>query len=127
MALLKAYRSGRTPRGSQEPPRSIRQPPRTSSITSAAPIRSASARTPGELRGDEFLVLERVMLERRHDDRGDVALRLRRGGLDAVTERLLALVDGLSAHRLLYPDRLGTARLERVLNAELDRLRPTGT
>lgn len=67
------------------------------------------------------------MLERRHDDRGDVALRLRRGGLDAVTERLLALVDGLSAHRLLYPDRLGTARLERVLNAELDRLRPTGT
>ncbi|WP_326639199.1 TetR family transcriptional regulator C-terminal domain-containing protein [Streptosporangium sp. NBC_01755] len=44
-----------------------------------------------------------------------------------MTERLLALVDGLSAHRLLYPDRLGTARLERVLNAELDRLRPTGT
>ncbi|GAA0818449.1 TetR/AcrR family transcriptional regulator [Streptosporangium amethystogenes subsp. fukuiense] len=46
--------------------------------------------------------------------------------LDDVTERLLALVDGLSVHRLLYPDRLGTARLERVLNAELDRLRPTG-
>ncbi|MET8054354.1 TetR/AcrR family transcriptional regulator [Streptosporangium sp. NPDC005286] len=46
--------------------------------------------------------------------------------LDDVTERLLALVDGLSVHRLLYPGRLGTARLERVLNAELDRLRPTG-
>ncbi|MFI6453631.1 TetR/AcrR family transcriptional regulator [Streptosporangium amethystogenes] len=46
--------------------------------------------------------------------------------LDDVTERLLSLVDGLSVHRLLYPDRLGTARLERVLNAELDRLRPTG-
>ncbi|MEV4381551.1 TetR family transcriptional regulator C-terminal domain-containing protein [Streptosporangium sp. NPDC049644] len=46
--------------------------------------------------------------------------------LDDVTERLLALVDGLSVHRLLYPDRVGTARLERVLNAELDRLRPTG-
>lgn len=46
--------------------------------------------------------------------------------LDDVTERLLALVDGLSAHHLLYPDRLGAERLERMLDAELDRLRPAG-
>ncbi|AWS42620.1 TetR/AcrR family transcriptional regulator [Streptosporangium sp. 'caverna'] len=45
--------------------------------------------------------------------------------LDDVAERLLALVDGLSVHRLLYPDRLGAERLERLLGAELDRLRPT--
>ena len=44
--------------------------------------------------------------------------------LDDVAERLLALVDGLSVHRLLYPDRLGAERLERLLGAELDRLRP---
>jgi AcrR family transcriptional regulator len=43
--------------------------------------------------------------------------------LDDVAERLLALVDGLSVHRLLYPDRLGAERLERLLGAELDRLR----
>ncbi|GII00039.1 TetR/AcrR family transcriptional regulator [Planobispora takensis] len=43
--------------------------------------------------------------------------------LDDVAERLLALVDGLSVHRLLYPDRLGAARMERLLDAELDRLR----
>jgi AcrR family transcriptional regulator len=42
--------------------------------------------------------------------------------LDDVAERLLALVDGLSVHRLLYPDRLGAERLERLLGAELDRL-----
>ncbi|GLW08229.1 TetR family transcriptional regulator [Microtetraspora sp. NBRC 13810] len=44
--------------------------------------------------------------------------------LDDVTERLLALVDGLSVHRLLYPDRAGADRLERLLDAELNRLRP---
>jgi AcrR family transcriptional regulator len=44
--------------------------------------------------------------------------------LDDVAERLLALVDGLSVHRLLYPDRLGAERLDRLLGAELDRLRP---
>ncbi|GAA3447259.1 TetR/AcrR family transcriptional regulator [Planomonospora venezuelensis] len=43
--------------------------------------------------------------------------------LDDVTERLLALVDGLSVHRLLYPDRLGAERVQRLLEAELDRLR----
>jgi AcrR family transcriptional regulator len=43
--------------------------------------------------------------------------------LDDVAERLLALVDGLSVHRLLYPGRLGAERLERLLGAELDRLR----
>jgi AcrR family transcriptional regulator len=42
--------------------------------------------------------------------------------LDDVAERLLALVDGLSVHRLLYPDRLGAERLERLLGSELDRL-----
>ncbi|MEV6860163.1 TetR/AcrR family transcriptional regulator [Streptosporangium subroseum] len=47
--------------------------------------------------------------------------------LDDVAERLLALVDGLSVHRLLYPDRLGAERLERLLGAELDRLRSIST
>ncbi|MFF3666538.1 TetR/AcrR family transcriptional regulator [Microtetraspora malaysiensis] len=42
--------------------------------------------------------------------------------LDDVTERLLALVDGLSAHRLLYPDRMSPERLERLILRELDRL-----
>ncbi|GIH96395.1 TetR/AcrR family transcriptional regulator [Planobispora siamensis] len=42
--------------------------------------------------------------------------------LDDVAERLLALVDGLSVHRLLYPDRLGAGRMERLLDAELGRL-----
>ncbi|GAA2877167.1 hypothetical protein GCM10010517_38510 [Streptosporangium fragile] len=46
--------------------------------------------------------------------------------LDDVADRLLALVDGLSVHRLLYPDRLGVDRLRRLLGAELDRLRPPG-
>ncbi|MFF5205505.1 TetR/AcrR family transcriptional regulator [Streptosporangium sp. NPDC000396] len=45
--------------------------------------------------------------------------------LDDIAERLLALVDGLSVHRLLYPDRLGAERLERLLGAELDRLQVT--
>ncbi|GES04061.1 hypothetical protein Acor_61270 [Acrocarpospora corrugata] len=40
--------------------------------------------------------------------------------LDDITERLLALVDGLSVHRLLYPD--GSGRMERVMRAEIDRL-----
>ncbi|GII51792.1 TetR family transcriptional regulator [Planotetraspora thailandica] len=44
--------------------------------------------------------------------------------LDDVAERLLALVDGLSVHRLLYPDRLTGERLERLILGELDRLRP---
>lgn len=46
--------------------------------------------------------------------------------LDDATDRLLALVDGLSVRRLLHPGRLGVARLERLLDAELDRLRPAG-
>ncbi|WP_061292674.1 TetR/AcrR family transcriptional regulator [Herbidospora cretacea] len=42
-------------------------------------------------------------------------------GLDDTAERLLALVDGLSLHRLLHPDR--AARIEQIMLAELDRLR----
>ncbi|WP_214410958.1 TetR/AcrR family transcriptional regulator [Sphaerisporangium fuscum] len=44
--------------------------------------------------------------------------------LDDVTERLLALVDGLSVHRLLYPDRLPPEALVRLMTAELERLTP---
>ncbi len=44
--------------------------------------------------------------------------------LGDVTERLLALVDGLSVHRLLYPDRISTEVLQRLMAAELDRLTP---
>ncbi|WP_308170115.1 TetR/AcrR family transcriptional regulator [Acrocarpospora catenulata] len=43
-----------------------------------------------------------------------------RENLDDVTERLLALVDGLSVHRLLYPD--DGDRIERVMHSEIDRL-----
>ncbi|MEV0595112.1 TetR/AcrR family transcriptional regulator [Nonomuraea cavernae] len=42
--------------------------------------------------------------------------------LDDLTEHLLALVDGLSLHLLLYPDRLTRVDLERLLLASLDRL-----
>jgi AcrR family transcriptional regulator len=42
--------------------------------------------------------------------------------LGDVTERLLALIDGLSLHRLLYPDRLSPEALRRLMNAELERL-----
>ncbi|MFI6298936.1 TetR/AcrR family transcriptional regulator [Nonomuraea sp. NPDC050790] len=39
--------------------------------------------------------------------------------LDDATEHLLALVDGLSLHLLLYPGRLGRADLERLMGAAL--------
>ncbi|MBT2228245.1 TetR/AcrR family transcriptional regulator [Nonomuraea sp. NEAU-A123] len=42
--------------------------------------------------------------------------------LDDVAERLLALVDGLSLHLLLYPDRLARVDLERLMLSALDRL-----
>ncbi|GAA4911658.1 AcrR family transcriptional regulator [Nonomuraea thailandensis] len=42
--------------------------------------------------------------------------------LDDVTERLLALVDGLSLHLLLYPDRLGRDVVERLMLQALERL-----
>ncbi|GAA1020452.1 TetR/AcrR family transcriptional regulator [Acrocarpospora pleiomorpha] len=40
--------------------------------------------------------------------------------LDDLAERLLALVDGLSVHRLLYP--ADDTRMERIMRSELDRL-----
>ena len=42
--------------------------------------------------------------------------------LGDVTERLLALVDGLSVHRLLYPDRLARVDMERLMLSTLDHL-----
>lgn len=42
--------------------------------------------------------------------------------LDDLTEHLLALVDGLSLHLLLYPDRLRRVDLERLLLRQLDAL-----
>ena len=42
--------------------------------------------------------------------------------LDDVTEQLLALVDGLSLHLLLYPDRLRRADLERLLLRFVDQV-----
>ncbi|MFD1536635.1 TetR/AcrR family transcriptional regulator [Nonomuraea guangzhouensis] len=42
--------------------------------------------------------------------------------LDDVAERLLALVDGLSLHLLLYPGRLARVDLERLMLSTLDRL-----
>ncbi|MEV0144542.1 MULTISPECIES: TetR/AcrR family transcriptional regulator [unclassified Nonomuraea] len=42
--------------------------------------------------------------------------------LDDVTEHLLALVDGLSLHLLLYPGRLTRVDLERLMLTHLDRL-----
>ncbi|WP_049556199.1 TetR/AcrR family transcriptional regulator [Nonomuraea sp. SBT364] len=43
-------------------------------------------------------------------------------GLDDVTEQLLALVDGLSLHLLLYPERLRRVDLERLILQFVDRL-----
>jgi AcrR family transcriptional regulator len=57
------------------------------------------ARAAGELRGD-------------HPD----------DGLDDLAEHLLALVDGLSLHLLLYPDRLNRVDVERLMLRALDRL-----
>ncbi|MFG1958518.1 TetR/AcrR family transcriptional regulator [Nonomuraea sp. NPDC049028] len=42
--------------------------------------------------------------------------------LDDITERLLALVDGLSLHLLLYPGRLARVDLERLMLSTLDHL-----
>ncbi|RVX44044.1 TetR family transcriptional regulator [Nonomuraea polychroma] len=42
--------------------------------------------------------------------------------LDDLTEHLLALVDGLSLHLLLYPGRLTRVDLERIMLQALDRL-----
>ncbi|MEZ0071057.1 TetR/AcrR family transcriptional regulator [Planotetraspora sp. GP83] len=44
--------------------------------------------------------------------------------LEDIAERLLALVDGLSVHRLLYPGRVTDDRLERLILRELDHLSP---
>ncbi|MEU6427902.1 TetR/AcrR family transcriptional regulator [Microbispora sp. NPDC046973] len=44
--------------------------------------------------------------------------------LEDVAERLLALVDGLSVHRLLYPAHVTGERLQRLILSEIDRLRP---
>ncbi|MEV4461320.1 TetR/AcrR family transcriptional regulator [Microbispora sp. NPDC004025] len=43
--------------------------------------------------------------------------------LEDVAERLLALVDGLSVHRLLYPSHVTGERLERLITGEIERLR----
>lgn len=42
--------------------------------------------------------------------------------VDAVAACLLALIDGLSVHVLLYPDRVPAATAARTLTAELDRI-----
>ncbi|AQZ69317.1 Transcriptional regulator, TetR family [[Actinomadura] parvosata subsp. kistnae] len=42
--------------------------------------------------------------------------------LDDVAERLLALVDGLSLHLLLYPDRMGRDVAERLMTQAVERL-----
>ncbi|TMR18272.1 TetR family transcriptional regulator [Nonomuraea turkmeniaca] len=70
--------------------------------TEAAELRAAvrellgQARAAGELRADD--------------------------NLDDLTEHLLALVDGLSLHLLLYPGRLTRVDLERLMLQQLDRL-----
>lgn len=56
-------------------------------------------------------------------ERGELA-----AGTDPVrtAERLLAFVDGLSAHHVLYPDRLAAADLTGLVEDELSRLRQEG-
>lgn len=44
--------------------------------------------------------------------------------LDDTTEHLLALVDGLSLHLLLYPERLAASDVERLMVSALERLAP---
>jgi hypothetical protein len=48
-----------------------------------------------------------------------------RGGVDIAlaAHQLLVLIDGLSAERLLYPDRVSSARQQQMLDELLDRLR----
>ncbi|SDK22467.1 TetR/AcrR family transcriptional regulator [Nonomuraea jiangxiensis] len=67
----------------------------------------------GELRAAvrELLGQARAAGELRTDD-----------GLDDLTEHLLALVDGLSLHLLLYPGRLARADVERLMLRAVDRL-----
>ena len=43
--------------------------------------------------------------------------------LDLATHQLLVLIDGLSAERVLYPDRVTPARQQQMLDELLDRLR----
>jgi AcrR family transcriptional regulator len=70
--------------------------------------------------GAELRYLVRTLLEAA-EAAGEIATG---EDLDDVAERLLALVDGLSVHRLLYPDRLSPETLQRLMSAELDRLTP---
>jgi AcrR family transcriptional regulator len=67
----------------------------------------------GELRAAvrELLAQARAAGELRSDD-----------NLDDLTEHLLALVDGLSLHLLLYPGRLTRVDLERLMLQAIDRL-----
>ncbi|GHH71137.1 hypothetical protein GCM10017673_24070 [Streptosporangium violaceochromogenes] len=87
------------------------------SLTSPAVRRAQRAEAEGlrRLVRDLLDAAERAGEIRTREDLGDVA------------DRLLALVDGLSVHRLLYPDRLGADRLERLLGAEIDRIQAGGT
>lgn len=86
------------------------------SLTSPAVLRAqrAGAEDLRRLVRDLLDAAARAGEIRTHEDLGDV------------TDRLLALVDGLSVHRLLYPDRLGADRLERLLGAEIDRIQAGG-
>ncbi|WP_331771342.1 TetR family transcriptional regulator C-terminal domain-containing protein (plasmid) [Embleya sp. NBC_00888] len=47
--------------------------------------------------------------------------------VDRVTAELLALIDGLSVHALLYPERMSGTAAARALDAELDRIARPGT
>jgi AcrR family transcriptional regulator len=76
-----------------------------------------------ELQHSEF---ERLwsMLRRHLDDagaRGELAAGL---DLDFATHQLVALIDGLSAERVLYPDRVPPARQVMMLDRLLDGFRP---
>jgi hypothetical protein len=48
-----------------------------------------------------------------------------RGGVDIAlaAHQLLVLIDGLSAERVLYPDRVSPGRQQQMLDELLDRLR----
>ncbi|GAA2576151.1 TetR family transcriptional regulator C-terminal domain-containing protein [Dactylosporangium fulvum] len=53
---------------------------------------------------------------------GEVERRL---NPDLVAERLLALIDGLSLHRLLYGSRLSTSAMTKIIDQEFEALSPS--
>ena len=109
IALLQADRSGSTPTGSQLDPRCSRNPQRTSSRISAAPLVVAQrAQAAGERGVDQLLVVPGVVLERADQDAGQVIARLG-GGLPHAGQVVEGVVAEVGVVRRGDPGRPGRA------------------